>query len=657
MADREQKIRIRIRLVRIGFLLAFGLIVARSYQLQVVNREVWEQRAERQHQKVLPLTPQRGTIYDRNGEELALSIEVDSIFIEPGKMENPKPAAAQLAKALSLPAQAMRDKIASDRGFVWLKRQVSAGESAKVRKLDLPGVGFIKEHHRFYPNSEIGAQVIGFTGLDPQGLEGLELEYDSLVFGQGGFLVTERDALGRSFGSGQYEVRGRSRGADLYLTLDKNIQYIVEKELAQGVKKAGARAGSVVVLEPASGRVLAMASQPDFNPNAFSEYRPNQWRNRTLTDTFEPGSTFKPLLLASALNEGLVRPGQIIDCEKGAYAVGGKVIHDHHAYDKLTVREVLKVSSNIGAAKIAKILERDRFYSYLRDFGFGTKTGIDLPGEVPGLVRPPSQWFEIDMAAMSFGQGLSVTPLQLANAVAAIANGGYLMTPYLVERIVGDRGETIETRGPQVVRRVIDPQTAALMLDLMTGTTEEGGTGTLAAIPGYRVAGKTGTAQKVDPVTGGYSVDKRVGSFVGVVPANAPRLVILVVIDEPQGIPYGGVVAAPVFAQIAAKTLRYLKVPPTGPMDVPPLPEAKVVRGAVDPIDIPSLAGALGDLSGGRGMPDFRGMSLRQVLRGMEQLGLNIKLLGSGRVVEQSPLPGGPIRYGSEVWVRLAPPS
>jgi len=654
MADREKKIRFRIQMVRIVFLLAFGLVVVRSYQLQVLNRNAWEERAERQHQKVLPLTPQRGTIYDRNGEELALSIEVDSIYIEPNRVEDPKLTGSQLAKALSLPVRVVRDKVNSDRGFIWLKRQVSAMESARVHELDLPGVGFIKEHRRFYPNSEIGAQVLGFTGLDPQGLEGLELEYDSVVLGQGGFLVTERDALGRSIGSGQKEVRGRSRGADLFLTLDKNIQYIVEKELERGIKKVGAKSGSVVVLEPSTGKVLAMASQPDFNPNAISEYRPSQWRNRVLTDTFEPGSTFKPLLMAAALNEGLIRPDQIIDCEKGSYAVGGKVIHDHHPYDKLTVRDVLKVSSNIGSAKIGKILERERFSSYLQDFGFGAKTGVDLPGEVTGLVRPPSQWFEVDMAAMSFGQGLSVTSLQLANAVATIANGGYLMTPYLVERIVDGRGEVLESRGPQVVRRVIDPKIAALVLGMMTRTTEEGGTGTLADIPGYTVAGKTGTAQKVDPVTGGYSVDKRVASFIGIVPAEAPRLVILVVIDEPKGIPYGGVVAAPVFAQIAAKTLRYLKVPTTGPNDVAPLPEIRLVQDSVKSIPLEADADNLAD---GKGMPDFRGMSLRQVLRGMEQLGLNVKLLGSGRVVEQSPRPGDPIRFGNEVWVRLAPPS
>jgi len=663
--DRLEKwTRLRIRLVSIGFVVAFVLIAIRAFHLQVLDQQKWQKRAERQHQKTIPLAPQRGTIFDRNGEELAVSIEVDSIYVEPGKVTEPAKAAKALAAALSLPPTATKAKLESSRGFLWLKRQVTPRESEQVKALGFDGVNFIREHRRFYPNSELGAQVIGFTGLDPEGLEGVELKYDSVILGQGGYLVTERDALGRGIGSGDPVIEGESRGSDVYLTLDKNLQYIAEKELAAGVRKARARAGTVVVLEPETGKVLAMASQPDYNPNAFNRYRPSQWRNRSLCDTFEPGSTFKLFLVAAAFNEKVVRANQTIDCERGSYKVGGKVIHDHHPYERLTVAEILKYSSNIGSAKIAKALERERFHRYITDFGFGARSGIDLPGEVAGLVRRPAQWFEIDLAAIAFGQGISVTPLQLAAATAAIANGGKLMAPYVVERVVDSYGEIQERREPRMVRRVISEETARQVRELMMMTTEEGGTGTLANVPGFRVGGKTGTAQKVDPVTGGYSVDKRVSSFIGFVPAEAPRLVILVVMDEPDGQVYGGLIAAPVFSQIAAQALQYLKVSPTQPVKETPLPSIEQIRAqaesaqpaiaAVKTDEAASSESATGDTPL---MPNCIGMSYRQVLQAMSRSGINIRLSGTGRVVEQSPAPLRPISYGNEVWVRLAPPS
>jgi cell division protein FtsI (penicillin-binding protein 3) len=662
----ERWTRFRIRLVAIGFAAAFLLIGVRAFHLQVLNQDEWRKRAERQHQKIIPLAPQRGTIYDRNGEELAVSVEVDSIYIEPTKVTEPARAASLLAQSLSLPAASVRAKLDSKRGFLWLKRQVTPRESEQVRAFGLEGVNFIREHRRFYPNSEIGAQVVGFTGLDPEGLEGVELKYDSVILGQGGYLVTERDALGRGIGSSDPVIQGESRGSDVYLTIDKNLQYLAEKELAAGVRSARAKAGTVVVLDPDTGRILAMASQPDYNPNAFNRYRPSQWRNRSLCDTFEPGSTFKVFLLAAALNEGVVRLNQTIDCEQGSFKVGGKVIRDHHPHGRLTVAEILKVSSNIGFAKIGKAMERERFHRYISGFGFGAKTGVDLPGEVNGLVRKPSQWFEIDLAAISFGQGITVTPLQLAAATAAIANGGNLMAPYVVERVVNSYGETQELHDPRVVRRVVSPEVARQVRELMSMTTEVGGTGTLASVPGFRVAGKTGTAQKADPVTGGYSVDKRVSSFVGFVPAETPRLVILVVMDEPDGQVYGGLVAAPVFSRIAAQALQYLKVAPTLPVKENPLPTIEQVKamGQAE-TEAPVLAAAAAN-AGEEGapavaaaplMPNCMGLSYRQVLQAMQRTGINIKPSGSGRVVEQSPAPGLPISYGNEVWVKLAPPS
>ena len=417
------------------------------------------------------------------------------------------------------------------------------------------------------------------------------------------------------------------------------------------VKETGAIGGTVVVQEPASGRILALASQPDYNPNLPGNYRASKRRNRAVCDMYEPGSTFKPFLLASVLEEGIAKPGQVTYCENGRFEVGGKIIRDHARYRELSLEEMLKFSSNIGFAKLGKALERERYYAYLRDFGFGEPTGIDLPGEAGGLLRAPSRWFEIDLAAISFGQGLSVTPIQLASAMSAIANGGLLMEPYLVEKIFDSEGQVVERRLPQVKRRVISEETAAKVREMMVSVTEPGGTGTKAALPGYRVAGKTGTAQKVDPVTGGYSPDKRVSSFIGFVPAENPALVIAVAVDEPKGKTYGGLIAAPVFARIAGQSLSYLNILPKDFVA-----EFKVPQADTEPLpDLASLlpVSAAEEPADGLVMPDFRGMSYRQVLRLMEEKKLNLKLSGSGQVIRQSPAPGKVIRFGKQAWVRF----
>ncbi len=653
MAEREKWIQIRIRLVAIIFMLAFGCIVARAFELQVIGQERWQKKADRQYQKTIPLTAQRGTIFDRNGEEMAVSVEVDSIFIIPAKIKTPERSAKVLAEALSMRQSTLRAKMRSKKSFLWLKRQASPRESEQVRAMQLAGVGFIKEHRRYYPNSEIGAQVIGFTGLDPKGLEGLELAYDSAMLGHGGFLVMERDALGRGLASADGQVAGSKQGGDLYLTLDKNLQYIAEKELAAGIRKTGAKSGTAILIDPMTGAVLAMANQPDYNPNAFQQHKPGDWRNRALSDAFEPGSTIKVFLMAAALNEGVITARSKIDCENGAFLVSDKTIHDHRKYGQLTPEEIIKFSSNIGSVKIGKMLERDRYYSYLQDFGFGSRTGVDLPGEINGVLHAPSRWFEIDLAAISFGQGLTVTPLQLAMATAAIANGGYLMSPYVVEKVTDSYGQIKIENSARVRRKVVGRDVADQVREMMTTVTEPGGTGVKAAVPGYRVAGKTGTAQKVDPVTGGYSMDRSVSSFVGFVPADDPRLVILVVLDEPTGKSYGGLTAAPVFSNIAGQAMRYLKVMPTEKINRMVLEE---VSGTQPESIVPVVHAS--DASGRLiTMPDFRGMSYRQVMQMMQQTGLNLKLQGTGRVMSQSPAAGQPIRFNTATWVRMAPPS
>jgi len=413
------------------------------------------------------------------------------------------------------------------------------------------------------------------------------------------------------------------------------------------------------MMEPSTGKILAMASYPEYNPNSFFRHKPSQWRNRAVCDSYEPGSTFKVFLMAAALNEAVVSTSQKIDCENGKYRVGGRNIHDHKKYQKLTPAEIIKYSSNIGSAKIGKMLERKAFYSYLRDFGFGQQTGIDLPGEAVGLLRAPNRWFEADLANISFGQGVSVTPIQLATAVSTIANGGYLMEPYVVERVVDSQGQISQQHRPRVVRKVISRDVAQTVTRMMEMTTEDGGTATHARVPGFRVAGKTGTAQKVDAVTGTYSVDKRVASFVGFLPAEDPKLVMIVSIDEPYKVVYGGLTAAPVFSRIAAQAMQYLKVQPSETIT------AEDTLPSLDQIFVEATAPARqleqnvvnSDLSGGPQMPNFDGLSYRQVLAVMEEKQLNVSFRGRGRVVEQSPGPGVAIPYGAPVWVRLSPPT
>ena len=661
------------------------ILLARVYYLQVYSGEKWQALAQRQHRKKIVLAPQRGTIFDRNGEPLALSLEADSVYVDPVELhriitqqqkqlqqDNKRRkkrkrkqkhyytvagVADNLARVLHLKRSAVLKKVSSRRRFVWIKRRIDDGVSKQLHQLKLPGIHYIREHVRWYPNGRVAGQIVGFTGLDNRGLEGLERRYNGVLAGDDSYLIVERDGGHRGIGSGRRVIKGRL-GQDIYLTIDKQIEYIVEKELAKGVKNARARSGSVIVLEPSSGRVLAMASYPDYDPNYFRKYPAQARRNRAVCDAFEPGSTFKTFMLAAALDTAVVKPGEIIDCGRGVYRVGGKVIHDHAALGKLTVTGVLQHSSNIGSAKIAQRLGRDNLYRYLRAFGFGQKSGIDFDGDRRGLLRPPQRWFDIDLAAISFGQGVSVTPVQLVSAIAAIANGGNLYRPHLVERIVSRNGDMDEHIAPYLVRRVIKERTAHLLTRMMVAVTADEGTGSRARVPGFVVAGKTGTAQKVDPVTGTYSVDKRVSSFVGFAPADNPRLVVLVVLDEPHTKKaYGGLLAAPVFARIVEQALRYMRVPPSYNkklMAAPPLLDDEA-RAEVS--GVPTIAEPLREVEPGSGiMPDCRGLDARQVLRLMAKTGINIKIKGTGRVVKQFPPPGNKVHGEDVVWVRLQPP-
>ncbi|MCM0080212.1 transpeptidase family protein [Geomonas sp. Red32] len=652
MIEKHEKwARVRMRSVAALFVVFFVLTAGRALFLQVLQKDKLVKLAEKQHQRIVQLTPGRGAIFDRNNAPLAVSLEMDSCYAETREMENLPDEAAKLAPILGIPQPELEAKLKASRNFVWLARRIPPEQAKKIRDLDLDGIGFVKETKRYYPNSEVAAAVVGFTGLDPTGLEGIEKKYDSTILGNTGYLVTERDALGRDIDL--KKGKQGSKGSNVVLTLDKNIQYIAEKELTKAVEKNGAKSGIAIVMEPDTGRVLAMANYPTFNPNAFSKYGQDALRNRAISDSFEPGSTFKIFLVASALESHVIRAGDAFNCENGSWAFAGKTIHDTHSYGALSVAQVLKFSSNIGAAKIGGRLGSQRLYDALTAFGFGERSEIDLPGEAAGMLRPQAKWYPIDLATISFGQGVTATALQITTAVSAVANGGNLMKPYLVDRITNEDGEVLKQFGPQLKRKVISPSTAKTVAHMLEGVVNEGGTGTAAQVDGYSVAGKTGTAQKVDHASHAYSAKKRTASFVGFVPVDNPKLTILVVVDEPTTSPYGGVVAAPAFSAIAQQSLCYLGVPPEKSFKKKPVSvEAKEVRDP-DPPQVSEGGSVEGTPAGA--MPNFRGMSMRQVLRVMEKRGLNVKLEGSGRAVEQHPAPGSPITTEEEVWVRFVP--
>jgi cell division protein FtsI (penicillin-binding protein 3) len=656
--DREKWARVRIIMIGTLFGLLFLSVTARAFYLQILQHEEMVKRAEKQHQRIVPLTPVRGAIMDCNGTPLAVSVEMDSCYAEPHHIQDIPGTAAVLAPLLGIPKNEIVRKLTTSKHFIWLERKMAPETSLRVKNMKLRGIGFVKENKRFYPNLEVAAHVLGFTGQEPGGLEGIELKYDSTILGNTGYLVTERDNLGRDIQVKNTVIKNSSPGKNVILTLDKNIQYITEKELAKAVAGSNAKSGMAVVMESSSGRILAMANYPTYNPNSYSRYTQAQLRNRVVADSFEPGSTFKVFVVAAALEEGLVKPNDIYNCEGGSYRIANRVIHDDHPHPRLTVSDIIKYSSNIGAAKIGFKMGEERVSRYLRSFGFGERTGIDLPAESPGNLK--KRMYGIELATTTFGQGVTLSTIQLATAMSAIANGGNLMRPYLVERILDDEGRELQRFEPQTVRRVISPDTAAKITRMMETVTEEGGTGTKAAIDGFRVAGKTGTAQKVDPVTRAYSPSKRIGSFVGFVPSDKPRLTIAVIIDEPQGVKYGGIIAAPAFQGIALNSLAYMKVTPRVEVGKKPkavdTKTAQATENQTPDHDSMAEGDALEEPDGGTAvMPDFRGMSMRRVLQVMEKRNLNIRLKGSGRAAEQSPPPGQVIRSADKVWVRFAP--
>ena len=552
-------IKIREILVGLMFVALFAIISARAVQIQVYDGPWLSKKASDQYEKSLTTYGRRGAIYDRNFREMAVSIEVPSIAAYPKQITEKKATAKALATALKMDVADISQKLSSDKQFVWVKRQTTPKETEAVKNLALKGVGFIPERNRFYPNTTLAAQTLGFTGMDGEGLEGIEFFYNRYLKAEDSNYTVFKDALGDGFNP-EIDPVGLARGANLVLTIDSNIQFITESTLQETVDRYSARSGIAVVMQPKTGAILALAHYPHFNPNAYTEYDRESWRNRAITDPIEPGSTMKIFSAAAALESGET-PGTIFYCENGAYRIGKNVVHDHKRHGWLSLQQIIKYSSNIGAVKLSEKIGAKKLHQTFRYFGFGEKTGIDCPGETAGSLSHYTKWSQIDTSAISFGHGVSASALQLIRAVSAIANDGLLMRPYIVQAITDQHGKPVKTFKPQRVRRAISAQTALRVRNIMKTVITKGGTGVNAAIEGYTVCGKTGTARKIDE-SGNYSNAKHVASFVGFTPSDNAEIAIVVVIDEPQKEYYGGTVAAPAFKKIAQETLNYLGIPP-----------------------------------------------------------------------------------------------
>ncbi|MBW2366938.1 MAG: penicillin-binding protein 2 [Deltaproteobacteria bacterium] len=561
---RENRIGLRAGVMGAIFSIWFLVIGAKAVYLQVYCVDWLSQKASSQYEKSYQTLGKRGSILDRNRREMAVSIDATSIGAYPGRIEDVGLASVALASALCLERKRLAQKLSSTRSFVWIERQVTPKESNQVRNLKLCGVDFRAEHKRVYPNRTLSAQLLGFTGVDGHGLEGIEYRFNAYLKGDARKLTMMKDALGRGFMPEVTQPQS-SGGNNLILTLDGTIQYMAENALQEAVDASRAKSGIAIVMAPQTGEVLALAHYPLFNPNTFKSFDRWHWRNRAITDPFEPGSTIKMFTAAAALEQGGLSPNCLFFCENGTYNIGRHVIHDAHPNDWLSLQQIIKVSSNIGAVKILEKIGEKAVYDTLRDFGFGEKTAIDCPGETAGSLAPFDRWTKLDAGAIAFGQGLSVSAVQLAAGVNAIANDGVLMKPYTVQAIVDSHGQVVKRFEPQVVRRAVSRKTAREVRNILKTVVAEGGTGVNAALEGYAVAGKTGTAQKVDE-NGTYAKGRYVASFVGMVPADDPVATILVIVDEPEENHYGGQVAAPAFRKIAKALLHYLNVP-AEPMD------------------------------------------------------------------------------------------
>jgi cell division protein FtsI (penicillin-binding protein 3) len=684
VASTDRTTVVRLLMVA-GVALLWALaIVGRLTYLQLVRHSEYLTRAQKQQQRTIEITPQRGVIFDRDMHPLAMSVPVKSAFAVPAEIADESLAAHLLSGIVNVPQDVLEQRFQSSRSFAWVSRKLPPEKVEAVSALNLKGIYFQDENQRFYPKRDLAAHVLGFVDPDERGLGGIESELDSQIRGKSEKIIVMADARQRWFDGS--EAR-RERGANVVLTLDEKIQYIAQRELAAAIAVTHALAGSVIVMNPSNGEILALANWPGFNPNAATNVAAESRMNRSVSAVYEPGSTFKLITLAAAFDQNVVRSDQIFDCEHGAIIVSGHRIRDHKPFGLLTVADILAQSSDVGAIKIAGLVGAPRFYDYIRAFGFGAPTGVDLPGESRGLLRKVEIWSGISVASISMGQEVGVTPMQLATAVSAIANGGTWYRPHVIAEL--RRGsQLLAATGPLAPvepRRVIRPETAATLRRLMEGVVLNG-TGTRARLDGWTSAGKTGSAQKIDPNTGRYSPTQLIASFTGFAPINNPVVTILVSLDSPVGPHEGGMVAAPVFKRIAEQVLPYLEVPRDVPLNPRLIQAAYKRQDAVEESSLEDFTAAdfsaqpedtggdaapvkaakpkprvaevmMGADEGGEiTVPDFSGKTMREVTQTCLRLGLDPVLVGSNLATDQSPAEGSKVKRGARITVQFGTP-
>lgn len=661
--EAKSSVKLRSYIAAAALSLLFCGIAYKAYGVQITQGDRFREAAIRQHASTVEVAAPRGNILDQRGRPFAVSANADSVFAVPRDISDVTATSETLAELLGLDVRVLEARLATDRHFAWIKRHVSSADAAAVRAAKIKGVQITGEPRRFYPGGALAGPVLGFAGLDGKGLDGFELYQDDLLTGRRASIEALRDASGKvSYADGIVES---TPGATITLTLDQSIQFIAEKTLTETCETHKAKSGIILVLDVETSGVLAMANYPSYDPNAPTAKTRADTRNRVLTDAFEIGSVMKVFSIAAAIDAGVTRPDEMFDVERGSYRVGRKVIRDTHHDWELTTAGILKRSSNVGTVKIAQRLGKDRLYEALQRFGFGQTTGVELPGERTGILRSTKSWGEIGLATISFGYGLTVTPIQVGAALAAIGNGGIYNEPRIIHRVTDHLDKVIYEHRP-IGRRVLAEKTANAMLPILASVFEKGKDGGTAAsikVEGYLAGGKTGTAHKVDPTTHKYSENKYLSSFAGLAPIDAPRIAVVVVIDEPGGeVYYGAKVAGPAFGVVVSETLRYLGVPSLVPIEDPNAKSATEAANAKakkstaaakqaadndsDSDDAPPAPVADDDLGGAEGeqgsfeVPDFRGMGRAKVLETARQHGLTIESVGRGRAISQEPPPG-----------------
>jgi cell division protein FtsI (penicillin-binding protein 3) len=660
--------RLRWLVVWVLAVVWMAAVVARLSYLQLFCYSEYFAKAQHQQQRIFEISPERGTIYDRKGRELAVSLPMDSVFGDPAEITDPAMIARLLSRSLDAPPEEIESKIREARTPVRLAKKLSPETVQRIQDMNLRGIFFQKENRRIYPQHELAAHVLGYVDVDEKGIGGIEYSLDKQIRGRPGRVMAMSDGKRRMYD--RWEAAA-GLGVSVTLTIDETIQYVAEKELAQAIKETHAKNGVVVIQDPNSGELLAIANWPVFDPNNAGAYSDEVRMDRAVSAAYEPGSTFKVITMTGAIERGITNPAELVDCQMGSINVAGRLIHDWKPFGVLSVRGVLANSSDVGSIKIALRLGGPSFYDTIRDFGIGQPTGIELPGENHGLLRPVENWSANSIGSLAIGQEVSVTPVQIISAISAIANGGTLYPPRIVQEV--GSGAPVPHPGSLEPRRATDAKTSATVREMMEAVILEG-TGKEAGLNGYTAAGKSGTAQKIDPKTGRYSPDEYIASFVGFAPVNNPAVTILVVLDSPEGAHHGGQVGGPVFKRIAEQVLAYLDVPHdvTTPSDMETVKNHRIEPAqaaqessaadysrarfeaavAKNNQQAPALTVAFGGQNAVE-VPRMMGQTVRGAIEMCSHSGLIPELIGSGLALEQSPEAGTRVLRGSRVTVRF----